>query len=160
MTAPKVGSKQIPSRIAAFVLAFGGLLGALGSVLEGVHFLRLGVGARSVGDAISLVLYAESVYAGALLWRSAGRRSIALSVASFLLQIPIVSYRGWVYTFSTLLNVRVIFGDVNRHLLADLASSSNIYHVPGQTVWMVGVNLIGLVGVFYLLWLMQSKEHI
>ena len=148
---------RTPRRILAVVLALGGLLGAAGSVLEGIHLLRTGTAPRAIGDGISLLLYAEAIYAGILLWRSGARKSIALALMSFLLQIPIISYKGWVYTFSTLLNVRLIFGDVNRHLLADLASSSNIYYSPGQTVWMIGINLVGVAGVCYLLWLSRSE---
>jgi hypothetical protein len=144
-------------RIFAFILAFGGLIGAAGSVLESIHLLRTGAASRAIGDGISLLLYAGSIYAGILLWKSAAPRSIALAFVSFLLQIPIISYKGVVYTFSTLLNVRLIFGDVNRHLLADLASSSNIYYSPGQTVWMFGINLVGVAGVCYLLWLARDK---
>ena len=148
---------RTPRRIFAFLLAFGGLIGAAGSVLESIHLLRMGATPRAIGDGISFLLYAESIYAGILLWRSHAYKSIALALVSFLLQIPIISYRGWVYTFSTLLNVRLIFGDVNRHLLADLASSSNIYYSPGQTVWMIGINLVGVAGVCYLLWLARDE---
>ena len=150
-------SNRTLRRIPAFVLAAGGLLGAAGSVLEAIHLLRTGAPARAIGDVLSLLLYAESTYAGVLLWKGVARRTFHLALLSFLLQVPIISYRGFVFTFSTLLNVRLILGDVNRHLLADLASSSNIYYVPGQTVWMLGINLVGIAGVCYLFWL-RGKE--
>jgi hypothetical protein len=135
--------------IIGFLLAAGGLLGILGSVQMGFHSAQQHDILRVISAIIGIVLFAWSILAGVELWR-ARPRGFKWAKILFALQIPTFSVAHVVFEFSTLLSFRVMIGSTTHHIGGNIGSSCNIYLLPQSLGFMLGINLVAAVVLWYL----------
>ena len=138
------------TRIIAFFLIAGGLLGILNSVLMSFHFAYQQQSLRVVSTVVAVALFAWGILAGVALWRSRPR-GFKWAKLLFALQVPVFSIVHVSYEFSTFFSLRVMIGNTTRHIGADIGSSSNLCWFPESLGLMFGVNIVAVIALLFLI---------
>ena len=137
------------ARIISTFLIIGGLFGFLGTYFLVVHEIRQHQDIRVISTVVSVVLFAASIFGGIELWRGKAR-GFRFAKILFALQIPVFTVARFTYEYSTFFSLRIMLGNTNRTIGADIGSSGN-FHVWAQPVGtMAGINLIAVAVIFCL----------
>jgi hypothetical protein len=144
------------ARFVSFLLIAGGILGILAAIQMTIHFGHEHRPDRVVVPVISVIVFGWGAIKGIALWRGhpSGYRWAKLL---FVLQIPALCVGRLTYEFSTGMSARVLFGHSNRRFGADIGSSLNFLISPEPLGWMLGMNLVAVVVVFYLFRVSRHK---
>ena len=128
------------TRIIAFFLVAGGLLGVFSLVLMGLHLAAV----------VPAVLFVWSIVTGTALWRGMplGFRSAKIL---FALQVPVFSLARLTYEFSTLLSFRLMIGNTSHYIGGNIGSSGNIYVFPQSQGVMFGINIVAVLALLCLI---------
>jgi len=145
------------ARIISSLLIVGGLFGLLGTYFLVVHAIRQHQDIHVTSTIVSTLLFAASIFGGIELWR--GRpRGFKFAKILFALQIPIFTVLRFTYEFSTFFSLRIMIGNTNRTIGADIGSSGNFQVWDHPVGFMAGINLIAVAVIVYLYTISQSAN--
>ena len=144
-------------RIISSFLIVGGLFGFLGTYFLVAHAIRQHQDIRVISTIVSVVLFAACIFGGIALWRGKPR-GFKVAKILFALQIPVFSVARFSYEFSTFFSVRMMIGNTNRTIGADIDSSGNFYLLPHSLGFMGGINLVAVAAIFCLYAVSQSAN--
>jgi len=154
---PKKVRVRFGIRVVAFLLIFGGIVGIIASVQMSTHLMHEHLPVRMVVGALSVTVFGWSALKGIDLWRGkpSGYRWAKLL---FILQIPAFCISRLTYEFSTGVSARILFGNSNRRIGADIGSSLNFLLSPEPLGWMLGTNLVAVVVTIYLFAVTHQRQ--
>lgn len=144
------GNMKYWTKIIAFSLVAGGLLGIVGSILLGSQFAQQHQSLRAISAIISAALFAWGILTGVALWR-ATPRGFKWAKLLLALQVPVFSIVHVSYEFSTFFSFRVMIGNTTRHIGGDIGSSSNLYFSAQSLGFMFGINIVAVIALLYLI---------
>jgi hypothetical protein len=103
-----------------------------------------------ISSILAIALFAWSIPTGVGVWRESPR-DLNWAKVLFALQVPVFGIGRLVYQYSTFFSLRIMVGNTNRNIGADIGSSSDFYLSPHSVGFMFGVNFVALVALAYLI---------
>jgi hypothetical protein len=146
------------ARVISLFLMLGGLLGFFGTYFLVVHAIRQHQGIRVISTVVSAVLFAACILSGVELW-SGKPRGFKFAKILLGLQIPVFALARFTYEFSTFFSLRVMIGNTNRTIGANIGSSGNIYLLPQSPGFMAGINLVAVAALCCLYVISRPSEN-
>ena len=141
---------QFATRVIAFFLLAGGLLGMVGSVLAVYHRAQQQPILTGMSSLLSAVLFGCSLLTGIALWRRTDS-GFKWAKLLFAMQVPVFGFGRVSYEFSTFFSLRLMAGNTTHLIGGNIGSSSNLNLLPQPVGSLVGINVVAVLILWYLI---------
>ncbi|PTQ70622.1 hypothetical protein [Pseudomonas sp. GV071] len=144
----QLAKKTFGSRALAVLLVSGGLLGISTGVILGLQLLAVSL-LMILPVSMLLAVNLWAVVAGIALWRGTARGWKWGSIC-YAMQIPILAIHGASYEFFTGLALKLMGGEVDKHLSLQFGATFDFFSDITSTSLFYGINLLAVMALIYL----------
>jgi hypothetical protein len=148
----QLAKKTFGSRALAVLLVSGGLLGISTGVILGLQLLAVSL-LMILPVSMLLAVNLWAVVAGIALWRGTARGwkwGWKWGSICYAMQIPILAIHGASYEFFTGLALKLMGGEVDKHLSLQFGATFDFFSDITSTSLFYGINLLAVMALIYL----------